>query len=276
MRQNNIELSSFTNPNFKITYAEIDSKSSLNTIDTHIHNECEIYINISGDVSFIVENSIYPIIPGSIIITRPGEYHHCVYHSDAIHKHFWILFSSNEMSKLFSRFFDRLPGENNMLVLSGNRFKELTDLCHTMCEVSQANDEAFYRFFKLIHLINIAGILETNISAESPCMDLALDFIHKNFSAPILVKDIANAAFVSIATLERHFENNLQISPSDYLKKHRLANAANLLQNGASVTYACQQSGFIDCSKFILLFKKHYGTTPHKWKKERQSFKLTT
>ena len=120
----------------------------------------------------------------------------------------------------------------------------------------------------------MAEIPETNITAESPCIDLALDFIHKNLSEPILVKDIANAAYVSIATLERHFEDNLQMSPSEYLKKRRLAHAANLLQNGASVTYACQQSGFIDCSKFIILFRKHYGTTPYKWKKERQAFKV--
>lgn len=269
---NNKKLSDFTNSTLKITYSEIDSTSSLNTLDSHVHNECEIYINISGDVSFIVENSIYPLIPGSIIITRPGEYHHCVYHSNALHKHFWILFSSDKMNSIFSRFYQRKPGENNMLVLSGNRFKELTDLCHAISATSAADDESLYRFFKLIHLINIAGIPETNISSESPCLDLALDFIHKNLSEPILVKDIANAAFVSIATLERHFENNLQMSPSEYLQKRRLSNAANLLQSGASVTYACQQSGFIDCSKFIILFKKHYGTTPLKWKKERQAF----
>lgn len=273
MKQKNIELCSFTNPNFKISYTEIDSQSTLNTYDSHSHDKCEIYINISGDVSFVVENSIYPIIPGSIIITRPGEYHHCVYHSNALHKHFWILFSSNEMDNLFSRFYERDAGENNLLILSGNRFKELTDLCHSITENNVPNVESLYRFFKLIHLINMAEISETTITHESPCMDLALDFIHKNLSEPILVKDIATAAFVSIATLERHFETNLQMSPSEYLKKRRLVNAANLLQNGTSVTYACQQSGFVDCSKFIILFKKHYGMTPLKYKKENQKNK---
>ena len=60
------------------TYIEIDSNSPLNVYDDHIHNECEIYINLSGDVSFAVENSVYPIMPGGIIITRPLEYHHCI------------------------------------------------------------------------------------------------------------------------------------------------------------------------------------------------------
>lgn len=94
------------------------------------------------------------------------------------------------MSDLFSRFYERGAGENNMLILSGNRLKDLADLCHAINENNAPNAESLCRFFKLIHLINMAGIPETNITAESPCMNLAPDFIHKKLSEPILVKDI--------------------------------------------------------------------------------------
>ena len=79
---------------FSATYIEIYADSSENVNYSHIHDECEIYVNLRGDLSFIVENNIYPIKPGDIIITRPHEYHHCVYHSNKLHRHFWILFSS--------------------------------------------------------------------------------------------------------------------------------------------------------------------------------------
>ena len=268
MIQKNVKIIDFSCPTLKIAYAEIDSKSKLNAFDPHVHDECEIYINLSGDVSFVVENSIYPIMPGSIIITRPGEYHHVVYHSNAIHKHFWILFSSNTMQELFPIFFNRPVGVKNMLTLSSNRFKELAELCHALNENTESITENTYRFFKLIHLINMAQTPPPAVDDESHFMDLALDFIHKNLSEPIRVKDVATAAYVSISTLERHFENRLQMSPSEYLKKRRLAHAVGLIENGASITFACQQSGFVDCSKFIILFKKHYGKTPLKWKKE--------
>ncbi len=265
--QNEQTLSPFTSPRFRIAYAELDSQSRLNTFDSHTHDWCEIYVNLSGDVSFVVENSVYPIVPGSIIITRPGEYHHCVYHSNALHKHFCIFFSSAEMETLFPRFYDRRTGEKNLLLLSGNRFKEFTELCHLLCEQDAAKDETLYRFFTLIHLINDAESPEPKVTDGSPFMDLALDFIHKNLASPILVKDVAAAAYVSIATLERHFAQSLQMSPSEYLKRRRLAHAAALLREGVTVTAACQRCGFIDCSKFILLFKKHYGVTPLKYKK---------
>ena len=77
---------------FQIKYTETDRKSHTHEIGLHTHNEFEIYINLSGDVSFLVENNLYKLSRGDVIIARPGEYHHCVYRSDAPHKLFWILF----------------------------------------------------------------------------------------------------------------------------------------------------------------------------------------
>ena len=59
----------------------------------------------------------------------------------------------------------------------------------------------------------------------------------------------------------------LNISPSEYIKKKRLANAAKLLSKGYTVSEASSQSGFSDYSNFIALFKKTYGVTPLKYKK---------
>ena len=73
---------------FSISYLKIDATSPLNHNESHIHKECEVYINLSGDVSFEVENRIYPISRGSVIITRPYEYHHCIYRSNALHEYF--------------------------------------------------------------------------------------------------------------------------------------------------------------------------------------------
>ena len=54
-----------------VTYTDMSGTAPRTDPESHIHNECEIYINISGDASFIVENRIYPVLPGSIIITKP-------------------------------------------------------------------------------------------------------------------------------------------------------------------------------------------------------------
>lgn len=116
----------------KSTYCELDAHSRKNAFESHIHNECEIYINLSGDVSFVVENSCYLITPGSIIITRPFEYHHCVYHSNKLHKHFWMLFSAAGNEYLFDKFYNRKAGEGNLLMLEKDKTEELISICEKL------------------------------------------------------------------------------------------------------------------------------------------------
>lgn len=259
----------------KSTYIELDSHSRENEFNSHIHNECEIYINLSGDVSFVVENNIYPITPGSIIITRPFEYHHCVYHSNKLHRHFWILFSALGNEYLFDRFYKRNIGENNLLILENDRTKELISVCEKLTSGKKSDFDNYFNFFNLINLIKHADV-PNNLGSSYPDIVInAMTYINNNLSNPIKVGDISKNVNVSINTLERYFIRFLNISPTAYIKKMRLSNAAKLLSEGCSVFEASKKSGFSDCSGFIALFRKTYGQTPYVYKKNLNKMSLT-
>ena len=254
-----------------IKYMELYSDSPENVHDSHIHEECEIYINLSGDVSFAVEDNIYPIKPGDIILTRPYEYHHCIYHSNKLHKHFWILFSSAGNEHLFDAFFKRKSGNSNHLSLPPEETEVLISLCHKMTENEPAESRRYYNFFKLINILQNADIVanaEVNYPADTVH---AINYINRHFKDAISVSEIAKEANVSINTLERHFKETLNISPYSYIRKKRLANAARLLSEGLSVSEASSESGFPDYSNFISLFKKTYGITPLKYMKSKRN-----
>lgn len=258
---------------FDVKYVDMRPEKSDRTNDSHVHPECEIYINLSGDVSFMVEKRIYPITPGSIIVTRPYEYHHCIYHTDKPHRHFWILFSlpgesENIRMSLFPKFFSRPLGASNLLMLPKASRDELITLCHRMTEDNLTLPEKYAGFFALIKLIEEASAITDKTLKYPQEVDTALAFIDKNFkNSAVSVADVASGAGVSINTLERHFRSILSISPGSYLKKKRLAHAAELLFLGKTVSEACDESGFSDYSHFIALFKASYGITPLKYKK---------
>ena len=258
---------------FDVKYVDMRPEKSDRTNDSHVHPECEIYINLSGDVSFMVEKRIYPITPGSIVVTRPYEYHHCIYHTDKPHRHFWILFSlpgeSDSMrNSLFSKFFNRPLGSSNLLTLPKASQDELISLCHAMTEDDLTLPQKYAGFFTLIKLIEEASAIADQTLKYPHEVDTALAFIDKNFkNSAVSVADVASSAGVSINTLERHFRSILSISPGSYLKKKRLAHAAELLFLGKTVSEACEESGFSDYSHFIALFKASYGITPLKYKK---------
>ena len=252
---------------FSATYTELYADSVENVNDSHIHEECEIYVNLSGDVSFVVENNIYPVKPGDIIITRPHEYHHCIYHSNKLHRHFWILFSSSGNEYLLDTFFNRKPGSVNHLSLSPEDTDAFVSLCYKMLEEESLQSRKYYNFFKLINILQNANIVNDTAANYPEDTTYAINYINCHFRNSLSVGEIAKAANVSINTLERHFKKTLNITPSEYIKKKRLANAVKLLSNGCTVAEASVQSGFSDYSNFIALFKNTYGITPLKYKK---------
>lgn len=251
---------------FSINYNDGGPKKITRT-KLHIHDECQIYVNLSGDVSFVVEDTIYPIKSGDIIITRPLEYHHCVLHSSKPHENFWIAFPPDGNEDLFDMFFKRPPGKENLLVLPPDELEEFIAHCHKITNTAESAIEKYYNFFKLIDFLHKAKINTIQKSNVTQDVDCALSYIKKNISKPITIQDLAQNSFVSVSTLERHFKKKFGLSPYAYLQKKRLSNARKLLAEGNSVRIAAERSGFPDCSWFIVMFKKEYGITPHQYKK---------
>jgi AraC-like DNA-binding protein len=252
--------------NMSIKYIESDVSSNSSSPDQHVHEDCEIYIHLDGDVSFMVEDKIYPIRHGDILITRPYEYHHCIYHSKSSHKHFWILFSASGNEKIFKRFFDRKKGEGNLLSLNSENRQTLIDVCFRLCKKPESESELYCLFFTLINLIEGAKCGE-NGKDDTSTMSRILKSIHQNYADKLLISRLAEESYISVSTLERKFEHYFNITPYEYIKNIRLTNVARMLDEGKSVTESAEACGFSDTSTMITFFKKHFGMTPLQYKK---------
>lgn len=218
----------------------------------------------------MVENTIYPISHGDIIISRPNEYHHCIQHSTKNHTHFWILFSSDGNEELFDLFFKREKGTKNLIVLSEDNKEALIKLCMNMAK--NHNDDifsAYLNFFDLINLIKGGQPKSYDNSGYIPFeLQKALDIINQNFTQVLSIKDIAEETHVSINTMERTFKKYLGMTPCEYIKRKRLSHACLLLQDKNSVYDASVKSGFSDYSHFIQVFKNTFGETPLSYKNQ--------
>lgn len=252
---------------FKMNISYLDENIPQIKSTQHIHSECEIYFNISGDVSFMVENNIYPISHGSIIITRPYEYHHCIYHTHAVHRHYWILFSCDGNENLFDLFFKRNLGEKNLIVLNPADTDRMDFIMKKLISGECTSLEKFSHFFEIINKLNYGTQKNTGDLALSFEISEILNKINTEFSQPISVSELSKSIHMSINTLERHFKNQLGITPREYIFQRRISNPISLLANGSSVIDACNKSGFSDYSHFISLFKNRFGITPLQYKK---------
>lgn len=258
---------------FHITYRKNFSDPNNPDIDdAHIHNCYEIYVNVSGNVSFLVNKDILPIRPGYVLITKPGDVHHCILNSPCVHEHFCLWFEAIASSSLFD-FLEKykLIGLN---VLEYTVQAEMFSLMYKLIELQgkDASIEKTICFLKMLDLLSQkAHSYEENKPQMPSELQKILEYINVHFAQIQHIEDISSKFYISSATITRWFREYIKLSPYKFLKAKKLAYAESLLKSGCSVTETAALAGFTDCPRFISFFKEKYGHTPLQYKKLHQN-----
>ena len=232
----------------------------------HIHEGFEIYFNISGNVSFVVENRTYPISSGDVILTKPFEYHHCIYHDNSEHEHYCLQFSASESDELFKDFYERKKGVGNHVRLT----REEADSLKRHIDILRSDDtvtdvDRYYHFIRILQITTSKESFDIEESLENTHENLrkVLNRISSSYSEQLTVENLASEIFVSVNTLERYFRDYLNITPREYIKRKRLSEAMTILDGRYSVSQVAYKCGFSNTSNFIEIFKKEFGITPY-------------
>lgn len=97
-------------------------------------------------------------------------------------------------------------------------------------------------------------------------------FLENNIeNSSLKVVDLAEAACMSVSTLQRKLKQEANMTANDYIQSYRLKKAAQLLSEGdMSVADVCDQVGFGSHSYFSSCFRKQYGVNPKDYKNTDQ------
>ena len=253
-----------------IQYVENRLETDGNRLYNHVHDECEIYINLEGNVSFIVEDHLYPIMPGNIIFTRPYEAHHCIYHDNTIHRHYVLRFSPENCTALLPSLFERKAGTNNLLILPKEKEVSLYSLCNRLLSEQDRSLSSYIYFLRILDLL-ANGAVQNDIERQAtPSTLKTLKYINENIAEPISISLLAEQCLTSVSTLERNFKKDIGTTPSKYILERRLSLALSYLQGNYSILEVCEKCGFSDYSYFIACFKKHFHITPLQYMKKKK------
>lgn len=231
---------------------------------THIHNYYEIYVNLSGDVGFLVGDRYYKVQSGDMILTRPGELHVCVYNQFCRHMHFCLWIEAPANSPLVS--FMHAPDFDNCLSFDEEEKRLLIRLFQELDQ--QAADAILLRTALLCRIMEQLSKPVRRQQAEQDLPEefrQILTYLNGHFRQIQYIHEIYDRFYVSHATLNRWFRKYLGISPREYLESQKLAYARKLLEEQCTVTETAGRAGFSDCSYFIAVFKKRFGVTPLIW-----------
>lgn len=256
--------------NYGIIYIDkhIDPNDPKND-PLHLHKQLEIFFSVDCDVSFLVNNHLYPLANGNAVISKANDIHVCIFNNSQNHAYYCLWIDADFSSPLFS--FLNAKEFSPLVSFDEAMKKNVLSALNCLYELNQKNGS---KLAQTAYLLRILAILEKSDSPETSQMPLpvvlqaVLDDINENFVSMNHISDILKKHYISAATLNRYFRKHLHTSPHEYLESQKLSYAAKLLSEGKSVTEACMNSGFSDCSRFIMHFKRKFAMTPMQYKKE--------
>lgn len=125
------------------------------------------------------------------------------------------------------------------------------------------NELQYHVTWKIIYFLSYLFDKQLNTKKEANSSKYevqildTLEYIHKNFSEKISIELLANRVFLSKSTFLRNFQYMCGCSPIQYLNKHRIKKAMELLENSTmSKTEIAHACGFYDLSHM----EKYIGT----------------
>ena len=253
-----------------IFYREIEIDARRHRYDeSHVHGCCELYFNVSADVSFTVGDKLYRVDANEMLITKPNEFHNCVYHSDGMYKYYCLwLAADKEFAPYLAPIIER---DGHLIRLDKQHVSSFKNALKLLDAEQQAGRlgslESVTAVFDILQMLSQSNDGMASAVALPQALSDILDYINAHFSHVCTVGQICDEFFISRSTVNRLFRQYLHTTPAKYVENRRLSAAKALLERGESVQQTCERCGFPDYSHFIALFKKRFGITPYQYAK---------
>ncbi|MEK4009365.1 AraC family transcriptional regulator [Paenibacillus sp. FSL H3-0333] len=100
----------------------------------------------------------------------------------------------------------------------------------------------------------------------------ALEYITRNYMAPMTIDDLAGLCHLSTTHFRRKFHDTMGTAPLDFLSSTRIEEACKQLKSTEdSILEISEKVGFHSISSFNRCFSKLMGVPPKEWRKGAQS-----
>jgi len=111
-------------------------------------------------------------------------------------------------------------------------------------------------------------IIDKIPNARRPLVESVYRFVENNYSAPISLRDVADAVGYSAAHLTDTFRRYTGTPVTAWIIERRIRAAATLLREaGTDVVTAYESVGFRDLGYFNRQFVRHVGMTPARYRR---------
>ncbi|ACS99824.1 AraC family transcriptional regulator [Paenibacillus sp. JDR-2] len=256
--------------------------------DLHWHEELQITLATKGNLTIQINGIDYRLHTGQAIFINKSVLHIV---TDLTAEGEYVSFNFPE--KLLAFYSDSAMEKNYVLPFTNSYLlsfeikgdtewqKQILNILWSMKKEFEIKKSWGWQYEISIKTVQLWLILISNISLPSEesskhnrlkqeRLQLMLSFIHQNYSNPITLKEIADAAHLSVSECTRSFKTSIRMTPYSYLVKYRINKSCELLQSTEyTITEIASRVGFNQVNHFIQAFKKDLKLTPKEFRKNR-------
>lgn len=241
----------------------------------HYHGMYEIYFLLSGSCQYFIENKLFDVQAGDIVLIPKGAIHKTIYRGTPTERYL-INFSGDyiapELSEAAGRLFTEKLYRPDKDSIGG-----IVDIFRKIGEESSHFDgysrllitgllSALFSLMLRTPSSGTAGRSRISIPIES-----VTQYITAHFKEPITLEQMAAMASLSVSYFSRLFKNTTGFGFKEYLTIIRLKEAKALLLHTdtsiCEIAYAC---GFNDSNYFSSVFKDLHGISPLRYRAEKR------
>ncbi len=236
------------------------------TMRKHCHTHFEIYYITKGNCCYFIENKVYHLMPGDIILIPSGVMHNTQY-QNTVYSRMLISCSEHYIPKIVKTHLDSLLH----LYRNPNIAKEISEIFKKIeaehASKDDLSDDMFQSYTCILFSLLIRNPNLCEPQEDRHYIESALDYLQNNFTSEITLPDMSKRYFVSPEHFSRVFKQKTGFNFSEYLNILRLQKAEQMLKqlNTASMTEIATACGFNDSNYFSLKFKKYFGISPKKF-----------
>ena len=247
------------------------------TMEFHAHDFLELYYFLDGSVTYYIEDQVYDLCPGDLLIIPAGKMHRPVIANEhAAYERMVLWITPQYLQSIDSPAGDlqknlQKVGEHGYCVpFRGDETVFVTALLKKLLYMQKNDtDPKFCAGAVELYLWTIFrsyGVIDTTHRNETQVIPQAIRYITEHFSEPLTLEDIAAEFFVSKSYLNRHFKAYTNSTVYAYIMALRLTHARRMLREGIPAVEAGRECGFSDYSTFYKAFKTQTGLSPQQFK----------
>ena len=263
--------------NFSKLFFDRTKRSGTYTLSSgHYHNMYEIYFLLEGQCRYFIENRIYDVIAGDLVLIPKRSIHKTLY-DDIPTERYVINFSKNYIPPSLSIPVHELFKNNIYRPTPENR-RAITKIFTKIDSEYRLADEysrlAIYgcltELYTLILRNPMTDVPDSSEKGNIPIENVT-QYITKHFQEPLTLEQMAVMASLSTSYFSRLFKNITGFGFKEYLTIIRIKEAQRkLAHTDVSICQIAYDCGFNDSNYFSSVFKQQNGISPLRYRTQNR------